>query len=365
MALMSGRPPEGTVTFLFSDIERSTDLLRRLGDDAFATVRAVHRRLLREAFGAHGGHEIDTAGDGFFVAFDSARAAVAAAVEAQRALASSEWPDGADVRVRIGLHTAEPHLAEDGYVGVGVHRAARICDAAGGGQILVSNATAGIVEDVEAGVEVVDVGEHRLKGLPRPQHLFQIRMPGLEEAFDPSRTAGGAAHDAHVGTFVFCDLSAWRCVIHALGDEGSTALAREYHATVSACAADESGVVFEAVADHVLAVFGSAGAALRAAGTMLVALADFTWPPECEVAAAIAVHSGRWSGDPLRVDAPTALLRVFALGEVVEPGRVFVSQATAGLVEGDTRAPPLRALGERRVPGVDDPQRLYELPVDS
>jgi class 3 adenylate cyclase len=173
---MSGAPlPRGTVTFLFSDIEGSTDLLRRVGDDVFAAIRGGHRQLLRDAFAAHGGREIDTAGDGFFIAFESARSAVAAAVSAQLALARSTWPAGAQVRVRMGLHTAEPHLAEDGYVGIGVHRAARICDAAHGGQILVSNATAGIIEDAEStGVDLLDLGEHRLKGLPREQRLFQL-----------------------------------------------------------------------------------------------------------------------------------------------------------------------------------------------
>ena len=99
--------PAGTVTFLFSDIEESTGLVRRVGNEVFAAIRADHRRLLRHAFAARGGHEIDTAGDGFFVAFDSARAGTAAAIEAQLALAGFVWPEGAEVRVRIGLHTAD------------------------------------------------------------------------------------------------------------------------------------------------------------------------------------------------------------------------------------------------------------------
>jgi class 3 adenylate cyclase len=119
------------------------------------------------------GREIDTAGDGFFVAFDSARGAVGAAIRAQLALAAFTWAADAEVRVRMGLHTAEPHLAEDGYVGIGVHRAARICDAARGGQILVWNAIAGIIEDAElSGIELLDLGEHQLKGLPGKQRLF-------------------------------------------------------------------------------------------------------------------------------------------------------------------------------------------------
>ena len=110
--------PHGTVTFVFTDIEGSTDLARRHGAN-FGRVRSEHRRVLREAFGRYGGHEIDTAGDGFFVAFDRAGDAVAAAIAAQRAVA------GLEVRVRMGLHSAEPYLDEEGYVGVGVHRAPR------------------------------------------------------------------------------------------------------------------------------------------------------------------------------------------------------------------------------------------------
>jgi class 3 adenylate cyclase len=159
--------PRGTVTFLFSDIEGSSDLLRRVGDDVFAVIRGDHRRLLRQAFETHGGREIDTAGDGFFVAFDSARSAVAAAVSAQHTLATFGWPTDTELRVRMGLHTAEPFVGKEGYVGLGVHRAARICDAAHGGQILVSNATAGIIEDAELpGLELVDIGTHASRASP-------------------------------------------------------------------------------------------------------------------------------------------------------------------------------------------------------
>src|SRR5918997_3488417 len=132
--------PSGTVTLLFTDIEGSTQLLRRLGD-AYAGVLAEHQRLLREAFAAHGGREVDTQGDAFFVAFPSARAAVEAAVAAQRALAAHPWPDGATVRVRMGLHTGEPSSTGGRYVGLAVHRAARVGSAAHGGQGLLSAAT--------------------------------------------------------------------------------------------------------------------------------------------------------------------------------------------------------------------------------
>jgi class 3 adenylate cyclase len=354
--------PRGTVTFLFSDIEESTDLVRHVGDEAFAAIRTDHRRLLRDAFEAHGGREIDTAGDGFFIAFDSARRAVAAAVDAQLALASFTWPADAVVRVRIGLHTAEPHLGEDGYVGVGVHRAARICDAARGGQILVSNATAGIIEDADLpGVELLDLGEHRLKGLTREQRLFQLSVLTLPSKFDPPRTPEAAAQTPGAGTFVHSDLSGWRHVIYVLGDEASAALIADYQGMVTAAVKANNGVVLERSGDHVLAVFRDASNAAMAAAAVREAVRDLPWPPSCDVAPSIALHSGRWSGDPRRPAAGTALSRLLRFAKVVEPGQVLVSQATAALLEGDRRAPALRSLGERDIPDLDEPTRVYEL----
>ena len=143
--------PSGTVTFLFSDIEHSTRLLQHLGA-RYAEVLAEYRRLLRETFQAEDGYEIDTAGDGFFVAFQRATHAVAAAVAAQRAIAGHPWSEGAPVRVRMGLHTGEPTRAADGYIGLDVHRAARICAAGHGGQTLLSQTTHTLVEyDLPAG----------------------------------------------------------------------------------------------------------------------------------------------------------------------------------------------------------------------
>jgi class 3 adenylate cyclase len=124
----SGNPPSGTVTMLFTDIEGSTRLLQALGD-RYADVLMEHRRLLRSAFQERGGREMNTAGDAFFIAFDRARDAVAAAVAAQRRLAGYDWPGGRMLRVRMGVHTGEPNVGADSYVGLDVHRAARICAA--------------------------------------------------------------------------------------------------------------------------------------------------------------------------------------------------------------------------------------------
>jgi predicted ATPase/class 3 adenylate cyclase/DNA-binding CsgD family transcriptional regulator len=177
------------VTFLFSDIEGSTLLVKALRE-RYPQVLAEHRRLVRAAVAAHGGREVDAQGDAFFVAFGGATQAVSCALEVQRALAAHDWPDGGQVRVRIGVHTGQAVRAGDGYTGVAVHRAARICAAAGGGQVLVSQATQAIIEDEEEGelgFALVDLGQYRLKDLDRPVRLFQLAARGL----DPLAPAGG------------------------------------------------------------------------------------------------------------------------------------------------------------------------------
>ena len=185
--------PDGVVTFLFSDIEGSTRLVKVLRD-RYPQVLAEHRRLVRASVAAHGGREVDTAGDGFFVVFGGATQAVLCALDVQRALAAHRWPAGGAVRVRIGVHTGQAVLSGSGYTGVAVHRAARICAAARGGQVLISQATQEVVEDQEEelGFTLVDVGEYRLKGLDRPVRLFELAAPGL----DPVRAAAGEAERA-------------------------------------------------------------------------------------------------------------------------------------------------------------------------
>ena len=177
--------PHGTITFLFTDIEGSTRLLKQLGE-RYGTARADHNRILRAAFEEHEGQEIDTQGDAFFVAFRRAKDAVAAAAAAQQALAAQDWPDDAELRVRMGMHTGEPSVSEDGYLGLGVHRAARICSAGHGGQVLLSQATVALLEDDELpAVELRDLGLHQLKDLDRPERIHQLVLPGLPDTFPP------------------------------------------------------------------------------------------------------------------------------------------------------------------------------------
>ena len=178
----------GTVTLVFTDIEGSTLLLEQL-KDRYANVLSDHHRLLREAFGMRGGSEHDAAGDGLYFTFPSARAALAGAVDAQRAVLAHTWPDGVSVRVRMGLHTGEPVSADVGLVGLDVHRAARIAAAGHGGQILLSQTVRDLVgREVPPGVSLVDLGEHRLKDLADSQRLFQAVAGGLPADFPALRT---------------------------------------------------------------------------------------------------------------------------------------------------------------------------------
>src|SRR5205809_375904 len=172
--------PRGTVTFLFTDIEGSTRLLQELGD-GYGEALAEHRGVLREAFGRHGGVEVDTQGDAFFVAFATAPAALATAREAQAAL---------EIPVRMGLHTGTPLVTDEGYVGADVHRAARIAAAGHGGQILVSSSTASLVDG-----DLVDLGEHRFKDLAGPERVFQLGVGKFPPLRGAQRTQAPAGTD--------------------------------------------------------------------------------------------------------------------------------------------------------------------------
>jgi predicted ATPase/class 3 adenylate cyclase len=184
--------PRGTVTLLFADVEGSTRLIHALGE-RYSAVRARARELVRTAAAERDGHEVDWAGDGAFLAFERARDAVRAAADLQRALAAEPWPGDTPVRIRIGIHTGEPELGEEGYLGLDVHVAARICAAAHGGQIVVSRATRDFVgDDPLDGASFRPLGAHRLKDVGSPHRLFQVVASDLEDTFPPLQTLGGA-----------------------------------------------------------------------------------------------------------------------------------------------------------------------------
>jgi len=183
-----------TATFLFTDIEGSTALLQRVGDELYAEVLAGHHALIRSALGAHDGTEVDTAGDGFFEVFSSPRGCVTAVLAMQRSLQDHAWPGGERVRVRMGVHCGEASQTGAGWVGLDVHRAARIAAVGYGGQVLVSEATAVLARSgLPAGVTLRDLGVHQLKDLGAGERLFQLCAAGLESEFGPLRSLGNPA----------------------------------------------------------------------------------------------------------------------------------------------------------------------------
>jgi len=187
--------PGGTVTFLFTDIEGSTRLLQELGDD-YGQVVADHRRILRDVFQANAGSEVDTQGDAFFYSFPRARDAVRGAVEGQRALAGHSWPSGATVRVRMGIHTGEPTVGDEGYVGLDVVRAARICSAGHGGQILLSETTRALLgNDLPERVSVRDLGRQHLKDV-QYEHVYELSLNESGEKFPPLKESDEGREDS-------------------------------------------------------------------------------------------------------------------------------------------------------------------------
>ena len=185
--------PAGTVTMVFTDIEGSTSLLQALGD-SYPQALADHHRLIREAFARNGAFERGSAGDGLYFVFPTARDAVLAAIDGQLALAGHAWPGGIAMRDRMGLHTGEPRSASEGYVGLDVHRAARICAAGHGGQILISQTTRDlVVDELRAPVELADLGVQRLRSLDSPIRLYQVTGPGLDAGVPAAAHDRGAA----------------------------------------------------------------------------------------------------------------------------------------------------------------------------
>ena len=181
--MQRGDLPSGTITFLFTDIEGSTRLLRK-SPDGFKALLERHRVLVRTAISRHGGVEVGTEGDSFFCVFTTAPDALAAAIDIQRSLGGEQWPEGLAVKVRIGVHTGVAAPGGDGYVGIDVHRAARISETGHGGQVLVSGASRLLGEaGLTDGVTFLDLGEFQLRDLDEPEHLFQLVIDDLESAF--------------------------------------------------------------------------------------------------------------------------------------------------------------------------------------
>jgi class 3 adenylate cyclase len=326
--------PGGTLTVLHTDVEDSTSLTMHLGDH-YPKVLATHRALLRTAFAAHEGCEVDTQGDSFFVVFPRATQAVAAAVAIQRAHAAEAWPEGGIVRVRIGLHSGEPIRTAEGYTGLDVIRGARIKEAGHGGQVLLSKSTAALIEDALIdGLSLLDLGTHRLKGLPHPERIFQLIIPDLPADFPPLRsmdTRGGARLGLTPGrvltTVLFVDVAGSTARLVALGDRRWLDLRAQYTALVRQELARHGGEEMTMVGDEILAVFDGAAAAIRCGCAIRDAVQGLG------IAVKVGIHAGEVEYD----DRPLAGITVFVgvlITKVAQPGEVLTSNTVKDLVAG-------------------------------
>lgn len=213
-------PSASTVTFFFTDIAGATRILETIGDHRYHQLRSMYRQIVKNSVQERNGRIMDSSGDEVFVSFVSAVDAVEAAVQTQLALIGQPWPEGLDLQVRVGLHTGEARLTEDGYVGRDLHRAVRIASAAHGGQILASQITRNLTEDLlPKGVTFQSLGEYRLKDVVRPMRLFQVNAPGLPSVFPTPRQPGvGTLSDRAMVTIMFTDIVGSTKIHADLGD---------------------------------------------------------------------------------------------------------------------------------------------------
>jgi len=326
--------PGGTLTVLHTDIEESTQLTMRLGD-RYPEVLATHRALLRAAFAAHGGHEVDTQGDSFFVVFLRATQAVAAAVASQRALTTAAWPEGGAVRVRIGVHTGEPIRTAAGYTGLDVVRGARLKEAGHGGQVLLSKSTAALIEDaLIGGLSLRDLGMHRLKGLPRPERVFQLIIPDLPADFPPLQTLDTRGRPRPsvtprrvLTTVLFVDVVGSTERLVALGDRRWLEVRAQYTALVREELARHGGEEMNMVGEEILAVFDGAVAAIRCGGAIRDAV------QRLGLTVKIGIHAGEVEYDDQTMSGITVFTGV-RITAVAKPGEVVVSHTVKELAAG-------------------------------
>lgn len=359
--------PNGTVTFVFTDVEGSTRLLKQIGH-AYGEVLATHRRLIRQAVADHAGLEVDTQGEGFFVAFRRAKDAVAAAVAAQLEHTAHDWPEGAEVCVRMGIHTAEPELTADGYFGMGVHRAARICAVGHGGQILLSRSAAGLVdEDESPGLELRDLGEHLLKDLDRPERIYQLVVPGLRGEFPPLRSVSELTRAAEVDglptgtvTFFVTDVVGSVALLRSVGLEQYSAVLDQYEKIVRSSVAVYRGDGFEMVGDSFVAVFRRARDAVLAAVAARAELDSTEWPGGLRPGVRLGLHTGeaeRWRSGYVGF----GLIRALRVCDAAAGGQVLVSPTTENVLEGIALpGVELKPLPHRSLEDFAHPIVLYE-----
>jgi class 3 adenylate cyclase len=326
--------PGGTLTVLHTDIENSTALTRHLRQQ-YPAVLDTHRTLLRAAFTAYEGWEVDTQGDAFLVVFRRATQAVAAAVQIQRALATASWPQGGTVRVRIGIHTGEPIRTTEGYTGLDVIRAARIKEAGHGGQVLLSASTSAIVQDALLDeVDLRDLGIHRLKSLPRPERIFQLIIPGLPADFPPLQTLdartgprSGAEGARALTTVLFTDITGATERLVALGDHHWREILIQHRVLVRRELAHYGGHEVEIVGDSFFVTFESPASAVRCACAIRDAV------KELGIEVRVGVHAGEVEHDEESLIGITVHIGSRVTG-VASPSEVLVSSTVRDLMAG-------------------------------
>jgi class 3 adenylate cyclase len=326
--------PTGTLTVLHSDIENSTALTLYLREQ-YPGVLATHRTLLRSAFMAYDGWEVDAQGDAFFAVFPRATQAVAAAVQIQHVLVAAPWPPGGVVRVRIGMHTGEPIRTMEGYTGLDVIRAARIKEAGHGGQVLLSASTAAIVQDALLDdLSLQDLGTHRLKGLPRPERIFQLIIPGLPEDFPPLQTLDARAgprsgtEGARVLTTVlFTDAVGSDEQLLALGDRRWRERLAQHRALIRQELAPYGGHKVQTVGDSFLATFDSPASTIRCACAIRAAVKAVGSDVR------VGVHTGEVEPERDSLIGLTVLIGARVM-RMAGPGEVLVSSIVKDLVAG-------------------------------
>jgi class 3 adenylate cyclase len=326
--------PGGTLTVLHTDIEGSTRLTVRLGD-RYPEVLAMHCTLLRAAFTAHQGQEVDTQGDSFFVVFPRATLAVTAALAIQRALAAEPWPEGGIVRVRIGMHTGEPIRTATGYTGLDVIRGARIKEAGHGGQILLSKSTAALIENALLdGLSLRDLGAHRLKDLPRPERIFQLIAADLPADFPPlqsldthGRRRPGPVPGRLLTTVLFVDMVGATERLVALGDRRWLEVQAQYTALVRQELGRYGGEEVDVIGDQVFAVFDGEAAAIRCGCAIRDAVRGLG------MAVRVVIHAGEVEYDDGTLGGITVNTGSRITG-MAQPGEVLVSNPVKELVAG-------------------------------
>jgi class 3 adenylate cyclase len=328
-----GEQPRGTVTFLFTDIAGSTELVRKLGT-RYADTLGEHRQLLRAAFAEHEGGS-DTQGDAFLVAFDRVKDAVLCAAAIQRALATHRSSAELFPKIRVGLHTTEPHIWSEGYVGVGVTRASRICAVGHGGQVLLSRSTAGLAADEEfEGISLLDLGEHRLKSLEWPERIFQLVIEGLENDFPPLDTIEGAGLATETLTVLIADLEGLTQRVRTLSPEAFRALVADYHRTLRRVLSESGGMGVVSFSDTAVAVFRSARQAAITAAKLQVAVSQHAWPSDARIQIGVALDSGELVATAHGYFGPAAI-RCAKILERALGGHVLLSESTKNLLEGE------------------------------